>query len=237
MNRQFFTLTCVFFGLAGCSGSAPVQPLANSVPQTGNTVSFAVDRSASTHAIASVGGFSGSIGLPASDAASGTTMDIASSTVGFDATSAAARSAQTTGNLSFLFFARIRTSADVTFSSVPAFSILLPDSANAAGQFFAAITDPTVAGVPLALRTEGPATPSGTTLSFASESTPLTLKAHHRYVVSFYANVQIAKPAELFYALYTGDRRESLDAAPRARARVLAPRVLRGVRLACIRAG
>jgi hypothetical protein len=30
-------------------------------------------------------------------------------------------------------------------------------------------------------------------------------------------------------------RRESLDAVPRSRARVLAPRLLRGVRLACIR--
>ncbi|MGZ5037620.1 MAG: hypothetical protein ACXWG1_11700 [Usitatibacter sp.] len=33
-----------------------------------------------------------------------------------------------------------------------------------------------------------------------------------------------------------GHRRESLDAAPRARARVLSPGLLRGVRLACIRA-
>ena len=33
-----------------------------------------------------------------------------------------------------------------------------------------------------------------------------------------------------------GHRRESLDAAPRSRARVTAPRLLRGVRLACIRA-
>jgi hypothetical protein len=32
-----------------------------------------------------------------------------------------------------------------------------------------------------------------------------------------------------------GQRRESLDAAPRVRARLLSPRVLRGVRLACIR--
>ena len=32
-----------------------------------------------------------------------------------------------------------------------------------------------------------------------------------------------------------GQRRESLHAAPRLRARLLAPRLLRGVRLACIR--
>jgi hypothetical protein len=110
-----------------------------------------------------------------------------------------------------LFFLTFRSPVDITFTSLPGFTVVLDKSKLAAGQAFYALGGP-APGLPASLTTEGPASVTNTTLSFSAAPTNFTLKAGVPQVFEFYENVQVSKGNGNFYAQFTGDHRPALNA-------------------------
>ena len=200
MNLRRAAISYLSLALAlaaqACSSSqssAPHPPPAS----TSSSVTFPLVASGSSHALPSVDGFVGSVTLPPGNVSAGTTLTIAATTTppaGAPLTQSSQRRLQT-GTLTVFFFLIFTPSSDVTFTTVPGFSIDLPPSVTTAGrQFFYAISDPTASDVPLQFRTEGPATVSAQTVTFAPSGTPLTLLAGLRYIFAFYATSQGPTP-------------------------------------------
>jgi plastocyanin len=210
--------------IAGCGGGGAGKPASLPPPGgsgTGSTTSspqsttFALTSAASTHALPSVAGFGGSVSLPAASAPAGTTMTISLSTTAPAGVTlpqnALRRPASGFGGVSVLAFLTFTASGNVTFSGVPAFSLTIPSSANAAGQFFLALSQSPGNALAAQFITEGPAAVSGTMLGFAGSSDSFSLQSGQSYVVALYAVEEVTRPAGVFYSLYTGDKRGALD--------------------------
>jgi hypothetical protein len=210
--------------IAGCGGGGAGKPAALPPPGgsgAGSTTSspqsttFALTSAASTHALPSVAGFGGSVTLPAASAPSGATMTVTTSTSPPDGVSlpqsAFRRPSSGFGGVSVLAFLTFTASANVTFAGVPSFSIGIPASANAAGQFFLALSQTPVSAVAAQFITEGPAAIAGTTLGFAGSTDSFSLQAGQRYVIALYAVEEVTRPPGAFYAVFTGDKRAALD--------------------------
>jgi sugar lactone lactonase YvrE len=196
-------------GISACSGGGGVA--SSGLPQgqpssSSGTTSQTVTR---TYTIASVtgsyglpplGGFSGSLTLPAATVPANTSLELTSSLQApADAPilQDAGRRPQATGTLNVYFYTTIRLSSTVTFPTLPGFSVTLPTTVNPASlQFFYAIANPKPTnGAELQFRTEGPATVSGQSVNFAPSTTPLTIQAGQPYTVAFYAiSAIVTKP-------------------------------------------
>jgi hypothetical protein len=216
------------FGLAaavtivatGCGGgtSSMVPPAGGPGGGSASTASqttFTVTSTASTHALPSVAGFGGSVTVPAASAPAGTTLTIAAGTTapaGVTIPQAALRRPADVGGLSVLVFFTFTASASLTLAGFPSFDITVPGPANAAGQFFLALSDPSAKNVALQLRTLGPAGVDGSRLRFPGFTDTLSLQAGTSYAFALYAVEQATRPAGAFYALYGGDKRPALDA-------------------------
>ncbi len=197
MQRSNFYVALAFYGaiavLGGCGGSggpqaippisAPTGPMALKLMQAGGPV-----------ILPTAGGYSGILQLPTNNAPAGTTMTIAAATAvpaGAPTPQAlhrlhSARSPQAIAVPNVLFVLTIQVSQNVTFGSIPSFSIQLPAGISTANEaFFIAIFAGASAQAPL-LTTIGPATISGSTLNFAGSTTPLTLDAGTTYLVELY---------------------------------------------------
>jgi hypothetical protein len=201
-------------GLSACSGSGgsmsstPMTPTTSgalaagtdttTVPITGDPTSFAMPMA---------GGFSGTISLPSSSTRAGATLTVRSSLTAASALPASAlRAPQGTGNITVLFFVTFTSPVDITFTSLPGFSLNVEKSKLAAGQAFYALGGP-APGVPASFTTEGPAKVSNTNLSFSPAATNFTLKAGVPQLFEFFENVEASKGNGTFYAQFTGDQR------------------------------
>ncbi len=197
MQRSRLFLTLAFYGaiavLGGCGGGgssqaipptpAPTGPAALTLPQAGGPV-----------VLPTAGGYAGMLQLPANNAPSGTTISIAAATaapVGAPTPQALhrthdLRSPQATLAPTVLFVVTIQVSQSVTFTSTPSFSIQLPAGMSTVNEaFYIAIFSGESAQSPL-LTSLGPATISGSTITFTGSATRLTFDAGVTYLIELY---------------------------------------------------
>jgi hypothetical protein len=177
-------------GGGGKLTSQPGNPAVPLGPDTASTT-FPLLPTAATHPLPAVGAFSGNITVPGVAAAPPgamlTIVDSIKAPAGAPAFQGHVRRPQS-GILSVLFFIQVTASATVTLPSLPQITITVPPSFITPGaQFFYAVSDPTVTGVAVQFRTEGPATVSGTTLTFAASSDPLQVTAGLKYIIAVYS--------------------------------------------------
>jgi hypothetical protein len=136
----------------------------------------------------SVAGYSGTLQLPASTAASGTTIAATSTTVapGGLPTLCLRRSFTTTTQTVYLYES-ITPSATITFNGIPGFTLTLPSSVSTSGQtFYIALLAPGTTQWQMAA--DGPAQLTGQTLTFPQiPGTPVTLNANQTYWFAFYS--------------------------------------------------
>jgi hypothetical protein len=206
MTIRNVLITLSVFALAsltacGGSGNSASTPSAMSTGTTSQTASrtYPMSSSAASYDLPPVGGFSGSVALPAAPIPANASLRLTSSLQappGAPNILGTRRRPQSTGTLNVYFYTTIQLSTTVTFSTLPGFSITLPSTIDTTNQqFFYAISDPTQTDAVLHFRTEGPGTVSGQTLTFAPSSTPLTLQAGLPYVVAFFAVSPVVKPS------------------------------------------
>jgi hypothetical protein len=159
--------------------------------------SYVLGSAAASYDLPPLGGFRGSLELPAASVPANTRLQLASSLHAPPSSpvlAGARRQVQATGTLNVYFYTTIQLSSTVTFATLPGFSIILPPTINPTGlQFFYAISDPQPSnGAKGQFRTEGPATVSGQIVSFAPSNTGLTLQAGQPYTIALYAITAIA---------------------------------------------
>ncbi|MFN2460080.1 MAG: SMP-30/gluconolactonase/LRE family protein [Candidatus Velthaea sp.] len=186
------------------------SPTASSAPTTSTqsaAIQFQLSQQPSTATLPALGGYTSHVSFP------GLTMS-PEPTIGIEPSTSAPPGAPTpqslrrtqSGALTVFFFLTFTSPVTFTLGSVPGFSLDLPASFPTAGeQFFVALSDPTVLPT-VQFRTQGPATVSGHTVTFASDSTPLTLQAGQKYVFAFFATSSgpVATSRSIFVSDSTG---------------------------------
>jgi hypothetical protein len=209
-------------GSGGVASSGVPQGPPSSFFSTTATRTYRLGSATGSYDLPPLGGFSGSLAVPATTVPADTRLELTSSLqapVGAPVLDDAGRSPQATGTLNIYFYTTIYLSNTVTFPTLPGFSVTLPMSVNSTGlQFFYAISDPKPANSAKAqFRTEGPAATSGQTVTFAPTTTSLTLKANQAYTIAFYAVSAIAKPSSTprgkIYVANSGDNTVTTYAA------------------------
>jgi hypothetical protein len=207
MRSRFTALfILVALGLSACGGgggttpSGPGAPQQPSQPATAtSTHTYTLGTAASSYAIPPLAGFSGSVAMPAATVPAGTNLQLTSALTppaGVPVVPTAVRRPKDAGTLNVYFYTTIQLSATITFQSLPGFSLTLPDTINPAGQqfFYAVSTSTPNSGAVQSFGTQGPATVTGQTVTFAPSNTPLTLLAGTPYIVAFYATSTTATP-------------------------------------------
>lgn len=178
--------------IQGCGGPATTQAPPTAVAGASSTASttFPLSATSGTYPLPPVGAFRGSMTVPGLGAPTGavlTIVDSLNAPAGAPTLQSRARIPQS-GTLSVLFFIQISASDTVTLPSLPRITITVPSSQITPGaRFFYAISDPTVTNVALQFRTEGPAGVTGTTLTFAASSNPITFTAGLKYIIAVYS--------------------------------------------------
>jgi hypothetical protein len=181
---------CSGGGSSSSSGLPLSQPTSSSgvMAQTA-TRSYELGSAAGSYDLPPLGGFRGSLALPAANVPANTRLQLTSSLqapAGAPVPADVQRRAQATGTLNVYFYTTIVLSNTVTFATLPGFSVTLPPTVNPTGlEFFYAISDPKPSnGAKVQFRTEGPATVSGQSVTFAPSTTGLTLAAGQSYVIA-----------------------------------------------------
>jgi hypothetical protein len=197
-------------GITACGGGGGVgspglpqgQPTSSSSKTSQSvTRTYTLASAAGSYDLPPLGGFSGSLALPAASVPANTRLELTSSLTapagapnlqGQDAL----RRPKATWMLNVYSYTTILLSSTVTFPTLPGFSVTLPATVNPTGlQFFYAISNPKPTnGADVQFRTEGPATVSGQIVTFAPSSAALTLQAGQPYTIAFYAISAIAMP-------------------------------------------
>jgi hypothetical protein len=184
---------------SACSGSGSGGVTSSGLPPSSSgaisstaTRTYQLGNAAGSYDLPELGGFSGSLALPATTVPANTRLQLTSSfqaPAGAPIIQGVGRRPQATGTLDVYFYTTIRLSSTVTFPTLPGFSVKLPMTVDPTGlQFFYAISDPKPTnGAEVQFRTEGPATVSGQIVTFAPSITPLILQAGRLYTIAFYA--------------------------------------------------
>lgn len=197
MRTNFVALAaalCLCGALAACGGGgggtepAAPAPTPTTTPSS-QTGTVPVSASAVTAPIPAIAGFSGSVSLPPSNAAGGTTIAATSTTTAPSGVPSLQSSLRVnTGTApTVYFFESFTASTTVTFNGVPGFSLTLPSSISTAGQaFYVALLAPGMTQWQMAA--EGPAQINGQTLTFPEQTgTTVTLTAGQTYWFAFYS--------------------------------------------------
>jgi virginiamycin B lyase len=199
---------CAGAFLAACGGgsSSPVPLNAGSTPAPGGTASTTVSVSPSSSTTATVGpasgGLSGSIVFPPSTTSSHVTLTIsASAAPGTPALASLHRAPQAIRGSSLSLFAveSISVDADTSFTAPLTYSIAFAgtgSSAPDAATSYVAIFDPTNANAGWTL-IAGPASASGTTLTWSSSWVALTLKHGVSYGIAFFTGQSVGPSATI----------------------------------------
>ena len=188
------TLLAVF--AAGCGGAtstlprsagAAATPSPSPVPLPGSaTATVTVGASTASASLGPVlGGYSGIVTLPAASNAAALTLTLSGAQpAGTPAVQSMKRRPQTIGGTGIapVAYLTITSSALVSFDATPLIAITLPAGTPSLGQIaYIALYDSTASPQPGWTMFEGPATASGTTLTFAGSNAGLQLKAGVAY--------------------------------------------------------
>jgi len=210
--------------IAGCGGgNSPAivgivpSPTPPAIPVTASTTSFqsialSAPASGGTQipvAVPTVAGYAGSIGLPVpanlpananlAETVSNTPID-ASTVPTLQSALRAVQSTRSTASTSLagLLFFKLASSATLTFPNLPAITLTVPATSILAGtSYYLAAFDPLRTSLSWQKGWEGPATISGTTLTFASPNpaVPFTLSAQVPLYLALYAvNASVTAP-------------------------------------------
>jgi hypothetical protein len=192
--------TLAALGVSACGGGGGVassglpqgQPSPSDATAQTVTRTYTLASAAGSYELPPLGGYSGSLALPAATVPANTRLELTSSLeapVSVPILPDTERRRQATGTLNVYFYTTLRLSFTVTYPTLPGFSLTLPATVNPSGlQFFYAISNPTpTGGAKVQFRTEGPATVAGQTVTFAPSTTALTLQAGRSYTIAFYA--------------------------------------------------
>jgi hypothetical protein len=190
---------CSGGGGGATSSGLPQRPPSSSSGATSQmaTRTYTLASAAGSYDLPPLGGFSGSLALPAMTVPADTRLALTSSLqapAGAPILQGKELRPQATGTLNVYFYETIRLTSTVTFPTLSGFSVTLPATVNPAGlQFFYAISNPKPTnGAKVQFRTEGPATVSGQIVTFVPSTTPLALQAGQPYTIAFYAISAIA---------------------------------------------
>jgi hypothetical protein len=226
IRNGLLALGALTLGFSACSGgggggaasSGLLQeqpPLSSGATSQTATRTYQIGSGAGSYDLPPLGGFGGSLELPATSVPANTRLELTSSLqapAGAPMLQNAERRPQDTGTLDVYFYTTIRLTSTVEFPTLPGFSVTLPATVKPAGlQFFYAISSPKPTnGAQAQFRTEGPASVADQTITFVPSTTPLTLQAGQPYVVALYAISAIAAtPAPTFtgkiYVVNRGD--------------------------------
>ena len=197
MRRSSLSLILAFYGaiavLGGCGGGGSSQAIPPTPAPAGPT-GLKLTQAGGPVVLPTAGGYAGTLQLPSNNAPSGTTISLAAATaapVGAPTPQALhrthdMRSPQATLVPTVLFVLTIQVSQNVTFTSTPSLSIQLPAAISTVNEaFYIALFSGESAQSPL-LTSLGPATISGSTITFAGSATPLTLDAGVTYLLELY---------------------------------------------------
>jgi hypothetical protein len=203
-------------GLAACSGGSTSSPTpqnpgiggGGTPPQASTMMDVTIDGSAQNFEFPATSGFQERVSFLKRNVSAPVTVKITASNTappGFSAERV--RRALASGEIALLYYNvfTFTSPLDVTFYP-PGFTLTLPNSVpTTTGQFYYGIsplpTSPSsgyatpnpYAGI--VLRTEGPATVSGQTLTFAPSDNPVTLVAGNSYLVVFYRTCTLVSGA------------------------------------------
>jgi sugar lactone lactonase YvrE len=211
IRNGLLALGALTLGFSACSGgggggaasSGLLQeqpPLSSGATSQTATRTYQIGSGAGSYDLPPLGGFGGSLELPATSVPANTRLELTSSLqapAGAPMLQNAERRPQDTGTLDVYFYTTIRLTSTVEFPTLPGFSVTLPATVKPAGlQFFYAISSPKPTnGAQAQFRTEGPASVADQTITFVPSTTPLTLQAGQPYVVALYAISAIAAKA------------------------------------------
>lgn len=194
----------IFAACGGGGGTSPTPstPSSTATPTpspnpNSQSVSVPVGSSAANQQLPTVNGFSGSLQLPGATAASGTTISVTATTTApgnLPALQVRRRNAGSSTAPTAYFFESITPSANVTFDSIPGFTLTLPETIPTAGQdFYIAIFAP--GQTSWQMQADGPAVVSGQTLTFPGiPGQTVTLNAGQTYWFAFYSIPSSAPP-------------------------------------------
>jgi hypothetical protein len=201
-SRFFFYVVPVAAAalIAGCGGgTSSFTPVATPNPNAPFTVTqtASVTSVAAPLSLPSSGGFGGALTLsartvPASETLTETLTNIAPSAA--PALQSVARSAQSRPTLSVVpgsqtLYVLITSSVAFVQTSPPVFALTLPNADITAGAaYYLALYDPTQPALGWQRGFAGPATISGTTLTFAPTGTSFTFTAGVQYAFGVYTN-------------------------------------------------
>lgn len=184
-------LCAALLSACGGGGATSTPPITSPTPTPTpspipGSVQVVLSQSGQTVSLPSTGGLSGSVTVPANNAAAGTTMQVTlinGIPAGGPVPAAIVRMSSTK---TVLFSLEVQVSQTVTFNGFPGFTLTLPSTMPTSGQsFFIAAYQGTSSSAPL-LTTIGPASVSGQTLTFPPTATPLTLQAGTTYLLELY---------------------------------------------------
>ena len=176
---------------AACSGNgattAPTAPAPTQIGQsvTGARSTIHIGTQPASVPIPSAGGFTGTLGFTAGSAQA----DISASAT---TTSPSTEVRKTLSSTATVFYSFTLTSpVTVTFSAIPAISLTFPTAPTAGQALYASVAS---AGQTSPLATDGPATVSGSTVTFPAVPEPFTLQAGTAYTFTIYGVPSASKP-------------------------------------------
>ncbi|GAC1615492.1 MAG: hypothetical protein NVS4B5_05290 [Vulcanimicrobiaceae bacterium] len=190
--KRAVTFVC-FVVLAGCGGggaslTSPRSPNAPAGPAAASSRSVVnLGPDAQRAALPTIGTIGGTLSLPKSNAPRGAILTITARPTGSNGALPQGVRRDGAGTLNVYAAYEFVASADVTYDTSPQFAITLPDSIAAIAQdLYVAVSQPGSADALLTLRTEGPATRSGTTAIVGSDQTPIVFEAGKPYLFTLY---------------------------------------------------
>ena len=204
--RPFMAGGAFFFvsALAACGGggggTSATPPITNPVSATPSTPTpspspvpisassvVTVPSSGGSAAIPAFGGYSGNLNFPAPASGAGATLNVTSSLTppsGVPALSSALRVPKGVG-ASALFYVALAPISSVAFASTAGLTLILPSAATPGQNYFLASYSSANASAGFQAAA-GPASVSGSSVTFATSSNPQTLAAGTTYVYALY---------------------------------------------------
>ena len=188
--RNELWLGLLAFLVVGCGGgssavipSTSVAQAPSSQPAATNIVTLSSTQSSSI-TLPTINGISASLTFPAGTGV----LSISSSSASAASSAAMLRSKASTGTLNVYYIVQIVSQGNITLSVIPSFTLTLPSTIPTAGNsFYYALSQPNPATPGQAFTTEGPATISGSTVTFDQMAGPITFTAGQSYTFAFYS--------------------------------------------------
>jgi hypothetical protein len=177
--------------LAGCgagTGSSPSDAFPYAQQPAPGTITAAFSNAPQSVQLPPAAGFTGTVYLPAATTGSGVTVTLYAgiSPPGTDPVISPTQTGNGPAPIPLIYLG-LTPAASVALPSLPSFTIVLPAYIATGPNFFLGLYDPANQLAGYALGSEGPATVTGSTLTFAAPLAPIRLQANQTYALSLYA--------------------------------------------------